>query len=150
MMHDQSFTLRCGGSRRRLVNLELWPLLQLQLPLLLLATTAAFALLFLAHTNAAYGSLVDASLQQTWVRNLASEIQNDYNVVSASIITGYALAVLGICLARAHRLLGSIVALERHVQSLRTGDCSTRIHVRAGHPLTTIARDLNELAASLE
>ncbi len=136
--------------RRRLVNLGLWPTLQLQLPLLLLATTAAFLLLFTAHTQAAYGSLIDVSFRQAWLQGLAAEIRPDYLVVSAAIGIGYVLFVLGLCLASAHRLLGPIIALERHLLRLRQGDFEARVQVRSGHPLGPLAHDLNELASLLE
>lgn len=138
--------LFAAGARRRLVNLEINPLHQLKLPIVLLAITATFLVLFFAHTHAAFGSLVAASFETAWIHELAGEITRDFFVVSVVIGLAYAIVVLTVCLAGAHRALGPIVALERHLSRLRNGDYSSRVALRAGHPLERVADDLNALA----
>lgn len=67
---DSSF-----AGRRRLVNLRVWPGLQLKLPVGLLMITLAFSALFLAHTNKAYGTLFAVGLEEPWLRALAEDIR---------------------------------------------------------------------------
>jgi len=138
------------GRRRRLVDLRFRPGLQIKLPALLLAITGGFSVLFLAHTNKAYGALLEIGLEDPWLRSLVQEIQYDYFVVSLSIGIAYAIAVVGVCLAGTHRVLGPIVALQRHLEFLKKGNYSPRIRLRSGHPLSGIAKDLNELSEILQ
>ena len=139
------------GHRRRLIDLRRRPGLQLKLPALLLMITAGFSALFLAHTEEALGAiLLELGQQDGWLRNMVEEIQHDYLVVSLSIVVAYASVVVGICLAATHRLLGPIVALRRHLANVKNGDYASRVHLRAGHPLSGVAEDLNELSEILK
>jgi len=144
-LHSRLFS----GQRRKLINLRFHPGLQLQLPALLIVTTIGFFGLFLAHTSEAFGALIEISLEDLWLRALVEEVQHDYLVVSLSIAIGYAVMVAGICLAGTHHLLGPVVALRRHLESVKKGNYTSRIHLRAGHPLCGIAQDLNELSEML-
>lgn len=137
-------------NQRRLVSLDNFPLLQLKLPMLLLLATGAFSLLFAVHTRAAYGELVSVGFDEPWIRGLAAELRYDYLVVSVSIGLMYIFFVLGTCLAGTHRLLGPIVAIERHVDRLQGGDYTARVRLRAGHPLRNLADDLNGLTDRLQ
>lgn len=56
---------------------------------------------------------------------------------------------MGTCLAATHRLLGPIVAIQSQLQSLKNGDYASRVYLRAGHPLTRVAKDLNDLGETL-
>ncbi len=138
------------AGRRRLVDLRFRPGLQLKLPALLLAVTFTFSLLFVAHANEAYGKLLEAGLDDVFLRALGQEIRSDFVVVSAAIAVAYAVAVIGICLAGTHRILGPIVALRRHLEDIKRGDYSTSIQLRAGHPLSGVAMDLNEVSRILQ
>ena len=93
--------------------------------------------------------MLDLGLEDLWLRAMVDETRHDYIVVSMSIAIAYATVVLGICLAGTHRLLGPIVALRRHLESIKSGDYASRVHLRAGHPLGGIAQDLNELSEML-
>lgn len=146
-MDIQSSSTR--GQRRKLIDLRLHPGLQLKLPALLIVTTAVFSGLFLAHTREAFGAMLEIGLEDLWLRALVAEVQHDYLVVSLSIGVAYAVAVVGICLAGTHRLLGPIVALRRQLENVKKGDFTSRVQLRAGHPLGGVARDLNELSEML-
>ena len=137
------------GPRRRLIDLGFRPGMQIKLPAILLLVTTGFAALFLAHTRKAWGSLVEIGLADPWLRVFAREIQQDYFVVSLAIACAYAVVIVGICLAGTHRIFGPIVALERHLESLKRGDYTSRVRLRSGHPLCGLASDLNELGEVL-
>ncbi|HEB88404.1 MAG TPA: hypothetical protein ENI85_02445, partial [Deltaproteobacteria bacterium] len=137
------------GPRRRLIDLGFRPGTQIKLPVILLLVSTGFALLFLGHTRKAWGALVEIGLEDPWLRAFAGEIQHDYFVVSIAIAFAYAIAVAGICLAGTHRVFGPIVAFERHLKALKRGDYTSRVRLRAGHPLSGVAADLNELGEIL-
>ncbi len=138
-----------AGPRRRLIDLRFRPGTQVKLPAILLLVSGGFALLFLAHTQKAYGFLVEIGLEDPWLRAFAREIQHDYFVVSIALASAYAIVVAGICLAATHRIFGPIVALERQLDALKRGDYTSRIRLRAGHPLCGLAADLNDLCEIL-
>ena len=139
-----------AGPRRRLIDLGFRPGLQIKLPAVLLLVTTAFAVLFAAHTREAYGFLFEIGLEDPWLRAFALEIQHDYFVVSIAIMSAYAIVVSGICLAGTHRVLGPIVVLRKHLESLQRGDYESRIRLRSGHPLCGLAAGLNDLAEILQ
>ena len=99
-------------SGRRAIGLGRRPLLQLKLPLILLAITVSFGALFAAHTWAAWGQLISFGASEPWVGQLADEILRDYLTVSTAIATAYVAFLMLTCLAYTHRLLGPIVALN--------------------------------------
>ena len=136
-------------SGRRAIGLGRRPLLQLKLPLILLAITVSFGALFAAHTWAAWGQLISFGASEPWVGQLADEILRDYLTVSTAIATAYVAFLMLTCLAYTHRLLGPIVALERHLHSLRLGNATTRIRLREGDPLAGVAEELNSLGPRL-
>ena len=137
------------GSRRRAINLRIRPGLQLQLPLVVVAITVAFATLFAAHTDEAYGRLVHIGIDQPGLKALVADQGRDFLVVSASMGAAYVLAVLVACLVHGHRLLGPIIALRRHLEGMKNGDYTSRIALRAGDAFSDVADDLNELSGAL-
>ncbi|MAG33103.1 MAG: hypothetical protein CL908_19670 [Deltaproteobacteria bacterium] len=135
--------------RRRVVDLRFRPAFQLRLPVLLLLVTAAFTVLFLAHTDEAYGMVAAIGFEEPWLRAIAEEIWYDYLVVSLSIVAAYVFVLMGVCLAAAHRNLGPILVLRRHLENFKKGDYTQTVDLRAGHPLSDLAEDLNELREML-
>ena len=64
---------------------------------------------------------------------------------------GYALAMIGASVALVNRLLGPMIALNRHVRPLTEGRYSSRVKLRgAGGVHAQLAQHLNELAIELE
>jgi hypothetical protein len=137
------------GSHRRAVNLGIRPGLQLRLPLVVIAITVAFAALFAAHTDAAYGRFVRIGIDQPGLKALVAYQGRDFLVVSLAMGTAYVLAILVACLVHGHRLLGPIVALRRHLEGMKNGDYSSSVVLRAGDVLSDVADDLNGLTAIL-
>ena len=137
------------GSRRRAVNLSLQPGLQLRLPLLIFAITAAFCVLFGAHVQQAYGSMLELAVDEPWLQTSISEQGESFVIVSAAIAIGYIVTVFVACLTYAHRLLGPLVPIRRRLEGMKNGDYSSRIYLREGDLYGEIADDLNELAQLL-
>ncbi len=136
---------------RRAIRLPA-PFAQLKLPVYLLILTLAFGALFAWHSTAAYErlyGLVISSIPESH-RVLLLDQTRDFAIVSATILTGYALFVLGVCLAYSHGLLGPLVALRRHVQALKDGEYGSRVELReSDRAYLDVAQDLNDLAQSL-
>ncbi len=136
---------------RRAIRLPA-PFAQLKLPVYLLILTLAFGALFAWHSTAAYErlyGLVISSIPESH-RVLLLDQTRDFAIVSATILTGYALFVLGVCLAYSHGLLGPLVALRRHVQALKHGEYGSRVELRESDTAYLgVAQDLNDLAQSL-
>jgi len=141
--------LEMPGSRRRAINLGLRPGLQLRLPAIVVGATVAFGLLFAAHTQAAYGRFVAIGIEHPGLRALVQDQGRDFLIVSLAIGLAYVMVILLACLIQAHRLLGPVVALRRHLEGMKNGDYVSRLSLRTNDPFNDIADDLNELAAIL-
>lgn len=48
-----------------------------------------------------------------------------------------------------HRVIGPSVAIKHHLNRLKAGDFSKRLHIRKGDELVTVAREINELTDEL-
>ena len=136
---------------RRAIRLP-QPFTQLKLPVYLLILTLVFGTLFAWHSTVAYErlyGLVINSLPDSH-RVMLRDQTRDFAIVSATIFTGYALFVLGVCLAYTHGLLGPLVALRRHSQALKDGEYGSRVELRKSDTAyLELAQDLNDLAQSL-
>jgi hypothetical protein len=138
-------------SRRAIRVVE--PVVQLRLPLTLVALTAVFVAAFVWNSHAAYERLVDLGLAhvQDALRGTVVELTGDFLIVSCAILGAYLLAVTGVCLAHTHRLIGPRVALLRQIEALKKGDYEARVTLRQGDRVFhEVARDLNDLAQILE
>ena len=126
---------------------------QIRLPLYLLIITVSFMSLFAWHTHSAYAKLYEmvmAAVPESFHEQIVHQTQ-DFSIVGAAILGGFALAMLGFCIAYTHTLLGPTVPLRRQVQSLKDGNYQTRNKLRktdAAHQ--GLADDLNELASILQ
>jgi hypothetical protein len=164
--HERADPDLCGGDHPVTVRASLFflpelrrrairfpqPVVQLKLPVYLLILTLAFGALFAWHSNAAYESLyglVISSMPDSY-RVTLQEQTHDFAIVSAMILAGYALFVLGFCVAYTHGLLGPLVALRRHIQALKGGQYGSRVELRKSDTAyLEMAQDLNDLAQSL-
>ncbi|MFK7895755.1 MAG: hypothetical protein AB8G23_07975 [Myxococcota bacterium] len=146
MQPNQSFFF---GDRRRLVNLSTQPIFQLKLPIGLLLISSGFALVFAAHTHAAYGRLISAGFEDAFLSELAAEISFDYLVVSGALGLAWCLTILGVCLTVTHRFLGPIVALRRRISQIKAGQYEQRALIRENHPLRAVGDELDALARLL-
>jgi hypothetical protein len=138
--------------RRRSLRL-VKPGVQLRLALYLLAITFAFGLLVVANSWSAYGRLYQATLSSAagpFEQDILEQTQLYLNT-SSVLLVGYVVVVLGVTIGYVHRLIGPIVAFERHLRALQRGDYASRVSLRSGdHIYGTLADLLNDLAERLE
>jgi hypothetical protein len=131
----------------------LHPGIQLGLALHVLAVGCVFGLLFLWNAWYAFADLMAMGFAgaPAAFESQVREQAGTFALVSLAMGLGYALVVLGVCVAWSHRLLGPTVPLRRHVQALRNGNCRGRLRLRrTDGPFLPLADDLNELTQVLE
>ena len=139
-------------SRRQTLRLPK-PNVQLKLPIFLLLFTLAFGVLMAWHTHAAYERIYTTAMSNVApsIREDLSDQTRDFAVVSGALLGGYALVVLGFCIAYTHYLIGPTIALQRQARRLRSGDFSARTQLRRTDVVfTELAGDLNAVAELLQ
>jgi hypothetical protein len=138
--------------RRRTIRL-IRPGVQLKLAIYLLAISFCFAGLVAFNSWSAYGRLFEGTLSTAPApfQHDILEQTRPYLNISFALIAGYVIAVLGVTIAYLHRVIGPIVALERHLRALQRGEYGSRISLRSNdHLYAEMADQLNELASRLE
>jgi methyl-accepting chemotaxis protein len=126
---------------------------QARLAVAILAITFVFGMLMVGNSYAAYKSLVDVALS-TAPAPLGEDIQEQtrhYIRVTSTLATAYALAVLALSMVFVRKMIGPVVAIERHARALKSGDYSSRIGMRTGRSIySALALQLNDLATRLD
>src|SRR5215831_16860175 len=138
--------------RRRTIRM-IRPGVQLKLPIYLLGVSFVFSLMLAFNSYAAYGKIIHGSLATApapFAQDLVEQTQPFLKTTSA-LLGGYVLTVLGVTIAYLHRVVGPIVAIERHLRALQRGDYAARVTIRSTDSLyAEVADQLNELASRLE
>lgn len=138
--------------RRRTIRM-IRPGVQLKLALYLLGVSFVFALMLGFNSYAAYGKMLHGTLATApapFAQDIVEQTQPFLKTTSA-LLGGYVLTVLGVTIAYLHRVVGPIVAIERHLRALQRGEYAARVTVRSGdHLYAEVADQLNELASRLE
>ena len=128
------------------------PRQQARLALVTLATTVLFGLLAFGNSYAAYKDLIDVAVttSPTPIGEDLREQTRQFMKVTSALAAGYALAVLAISMIFVQRIVGPLVAVERHVRALKAGNYSSRIELRGGASIfSDLALQLNDLAMKL-
>jgi signal transduction histidine kinase len=140
--------------RRRKLNMLLQPGLQLKLPLILLSVTVVFAVFQMGHAYYAYnqifGSVLKEAGQPKFLEDLIHDQTRDFIKVSTEIALAYILLIVALSVGYAHKMIGPTIAFRRHIEAMKNGDYSSRIHLRKGDAFVEMQDDLNELASLLE
>lgn len=138
--------------RRRTIRM-VRPGVQLKLAVYLLAVSFGFALLLGFNSWAAYGRLFHGTLA-TAPAPFANDIVEQttpFLKSTLALLGGYVIAMLGVTIAYLHRVVGPMVAIERHLRALQRGDYASRVMLRSSdHLYADVADQLNELASRLE
>jgi hypothetical protein len=138
--------------RRRTIRM-VRPGVQLKLAIYLLAVTFGFAVLLGLNCWAAYGRLFHGTLATApapFAQDIVEQTQPFLHSTLA-LLGGYVLAMLGVTIAYLHRVVGPIVALERHLRALQRGEYASRISLRSSdHLYAELADQLNDLASRLD
>jgi hypothetical protein len=138
--------------RRRSVRL-IKPGVQVKLAIYLIVITFGFTLLLGFNGWAAYGRLLAGSMTTAPAPFKQDVVEQTRPFVHASLalLGGYLFAMLGVTIAYLHRVIGPIVAIERHLRALQRGDYTSRVTLRSGdHLYADLGDQLNELASRLE
>ena len=138
-------------SRRAIRIVE--PAVELRLPIVLMIVTLLFAGLFAWNGHAAFQRLVQLALGHTpdAFRGTIVEQSSDFVIVSCVLLGAYLIAVVGVCLAFTHALLGPRVALLRQIRALKNGNYEARVALRRSDLVfREVGNDLNDLASILE
>lgn len=129
------------------------PEAQMRLPIYLLLITVGFASFLAWHTHSAYSkfyAMVMTAVPESFQEQVLRQT-HDFSIVGAAILGAFVLTLLGFCIAYTHTLLGPIVPLRRHLQSLKDGNYKARNQLRASDSAHQgLAEDLNELASILQ
>ncbi len=64
------------------------------------------------------------------------------------LLTGVAFSIM-FGIYSSHRVIGPSVAIKHHIDRLKSGDYSKRLHIRKGDELITVAKLINELTDEL-
>lgn len=137
--------------QRRMIRL-LRPAVQLRLPLYLLGISLCFVAAMLALASAGLIqpiSFVVAELPASLAATL-SLVLRDFAVVASAGTFAYVLVVLCVSVVYMKRVVGPVVAFQRHVEALKNGDYHARVRLREKDCFEDLAQDLNELAGLLE
>ena len=139
-------------TRRRTVRL-IRPRAQLELAAYVILLSVAFVSLELFNSWSAYAGIAEhtMSFAPSELRQSVLDQTQDYLQTSLVLLSGFVIAVLILSIGYLHRLLGPIVAIERFLRSLRSGNYDERIKLRGGdHLYGELASQLNQLAAELQ
>jgi hypothetical protein len=138
--------------RRRTIRL-IQPRAQLKLAAYVIIASIVFVALEVFNSWAAYARLAEHTLSFA-PAGLAQEVLDqtqDYLQTSLVLLIGFGFCVLILSIGYLHRLLGPIVAFERCLRALRSGNYSARVAVRRdAHLYAELANELNHLAEELE
>jgi hypothetical protein len=138
--------------RRRTIRM-VRPGVQLKLALYLLGVSFVFSLMLGFNSYAAYGKLLHGTLATApapFTEDIVEQTQ-PFLKTTFVLLGGYVLTVLGVTIGYLHRVVGPIVAIERHLRALQRGDYTSRCSVRSSDRLyAEVADQLNELASRLE
>jgi hypothetical protein len=139
-------------TRRRTIRLT-QPRAQLKLAAYLIFASVGFVSLEIFNSWAAYARLAEHTLSFAPAASTQEVLDQtqDYLHTSLALLAGFAFSVLVVSIGYVHRLLGPIVAFERCLRALRSGDYAARIAVRSDDYLyAELASQLNHLAAQLQ
>jgi hypothetical protein len=138
--------------RRRTIRM-VRPGVQLKLAVYLLAVSFGFAMLLGFNSWAAYGRLFHGTLATApapFARDIVEQT-TPFLKSTLAMLVGYVIAMLGVTIAYLHRVVGPMVAIERHLRALQRGDYTSRVMLRSSdHLYAELAEQLNELASRLE
>jgi hypothetical protein len=139
-------------TRRRTVRF-IQPREQLKLAAYLILVSAMFAGLEAFNSWSAYGRIAQHTLSfapEAVAMSVREQTQSYFNT-SLALLAGFVFCVLVLATGYVHRLLGPIVAFERQLRAMRSGNYSARITLRGGdHVYAQMADQLNQLAAQLQ
>lgn len=151
-MMDTTLRAYDGRSPRRTFRL-VQPAQQMYLAGAILGLTVVFGGLSIANSYAAFGRMFGVALSTAPVPVGSEMSEQTYHFlrVTLTLAVAYGLCALALSMIFVRRLVGPVVALERQIRAIRSGDYGSRVKLRSGQSTYSgMATHLNELAMSLE
>ncbi|MEE9322636.1 MAG: hypothetical protein V3U76_19500 [Granulosicoccus sp.] len=142
--------------KRRVVNAIWQPFLQFKLLMYMLGSTAIVAVLLGAFLYFAFSDLIGVIANQSDSTSYYGEMIEIQLVhlfrYCGALFVLYILLLATVCIAYTHRMIGPIRPFTRHVDSLISGDYSSRVNLRKGDldMYVEYGEKLNQLAVSLD
>lgn len=139
--------------RRKLTNIVVNPsaLWRLSVPfLLLLASSLTAIFLTCLQLSRAIEELEFPDGQAVQIQSVLSQVTIDTSTAGTIGMFLISLLTLILWIIYSHRLLGPVIPIRRHIESLCEGNYATRITLRKGDEFQDIAEDLNRLATILQ
>ncbi len=140
--------------KRKLSNFLIRPLVQTKLGIYCITVSLAFGvfLSFVIYVNMArfidytmHLTRAEATIESMLRQNLASIQFFIYLIVAC-----YVASMVVLSIWYTHRLVGPIVAFEKHIDALQNGDFTHRTYLRKGDTFHDTAELLNQATESLE
>jgi HAMP domain-containing protein len=128
--------------------------LRMKLPLYTLALSFGFGALALTvgyiYYEQLYAMIIEYTSPEDFLRTAVTQHAGGFIEASVLLMTGYFLLMTAITTVYIHRIAGPAVAMSRHIRALKNGLYSHRIKLRRQDELKDLAKELNELAETLE
>lgn len=143
-----------GANRRQVQGLLIRPRQQLRLSFLMLSCgMGAFLFLSVIGAVSLYRTLGNLQaiygLDEEIMKVARESMLTTFSLMGVlALILGIASVIFGI--KWTHRIFGPIVPIRAHIEHLKAGNYSARVHLRDGDELLEIRDALNELAEDLE
>jgi nitrogen fixation/metabolism regulation signal transduction histidine kinase len=147
---------KSAPQKRRVVNAIWQPFLQFKLLMYMLGSTAIVAVLLGAFLYFAFSDLIEVIASQSDSTSYYGEMIEIQLVhlfrYCGALFVLYILLLATVCVAYTHRMIGPIRPFTRHVDSLLSGDYSSRVNLRKGDldMYVEYGDKLNQLAVSLD
>lgn len=142
--------------KRRALNAVWQPFLQFKLLMYMLGSTAVVAMLLGVFLYFAFSDLIAAvtigdDSQSYYAEQIEIQLVYLFRYCGALFIL-YILLLAAVCVSYTHKLVGPFRPFSRHVDSMCSGDYSSRVQLRKGdlELYSDFAEKLNHLATSLE
>lgn len=144
------------AQKRRIVSAVWQPFVQFRLLMCMLGSKAVVAVLLGGFLYFAFSDLVAAVTGATEGKGYYGEMVEIQLVhlfrYCGALFVLCILLLAAVCIAYTHRLIGPLRPFTRHVETLASGDFSSRVYLRKGDldMYVEYAEKLNRLAVNLE
>ena len=143
-----------GKSNRRFRNFFLLPYFQFKMGAYFIILSAVFFVGFNLIVNQGFEHLFQTLVisfrhDDTMLKEIYGELANAKSILFLLLST-YLATVIIFTAVLTHRIIGPIVAINKHTQELIKGNYKSRINLRKTDEFKDVSEELNKLASKLE
>lgn len=139
--------------KRKLRNLILDPRLQMRLAIHCGITSVAFAaaiyFILLMSYRTIQGVIVELVGHAPQVYEVVARVWAGTEVLIYGAAAAYILVIVGLTILYTHKMVGPVVAFQRHLSRLAEGDFNAQTKLRRGDAFKGLADALNRLSVIL-